>query len=69
MKYTFAAFGKEFEVEADNVYGVVWEQGDAMAIANKDFLWQLPEFIKDSNGSWFDKGPGSYVWVSGDYFN
>lgn len=66
--YTFTAFNQTAQFEADNDLGVVYERGDAMGQANREFLWKLPEFLKDSQGTWVEIDRHSFRWVSGNYY-
>lgn len=66
--YKFSAFENEFNVE---VYTLdyadpIEEMSAVLTKANKEFLWKLPEFIKDSSGAWFDT-PEGYKWHVGNF--
>jgi len=54
-------------------YGLEYRSPD-METANRNFLWQLPQFIQYSHGAWFEQYNNKgqlvgYRWCEGNLFD
>jgi hypothetical protein len=70
--YKFNAFGETRYITVPvNILGAVYEKGDAMVQANQELLWSHPEFIKNSNGTWFKSSENvrEFNWMVGNFFD